>query len=391
MSLRQGRKGAVKRFEWLIKGGRLVDPAADLDANRDVGIAGGRVVAVAPELPASEAEAVWDATGKLVVPGLIDLHTHVYWGGTSLGVEAEPIARRSGTTTFVDAGSAGPGNYAGFQRFIADASPLRFFAFLNVSFAGIFGFSERVMAPECEDLRLLNAEECVEVARKFPESIVGIKVRVGRNAGGNAGLAPLLVALEVAEELGLPVMTHIDFPPPGREEILELLRPGDLLTHCFRPFPNSLVSPQGTARDSVRKARERGVLFDVGHGMGALSFEVAQQMLADGFAPDTVSSDAHVLSVNGPAFDVLVTVSKFLCMGLPLLEALRRVTATPASVLRRPDLGTLQEGAHADVALLALEEGRFVYQDVKGQEMTGSQRLTLQQIFLAGTPWPEEP
>ena len=379
----------MKRIELLLKGGRLIDPAVHLDAEWDVGIAGGRVVAVGPDLDPSEAETVWDVSGQLVVPGLIDLHTHVYWGGTSLGVEAEPIARRSGTTTFVDAGSAGPGNYAGFQRFIADASPLRFFAFLNVSFAGIFGFSEKVMAPECEDLRLLNAEECVAVGRQFPESIVGIKVRVGRNAGGNAGLAPLLVALEAAEELGLPVMTHIDFPPPGREEILALLRPGDILTHCFRPFPNSLVAPDGKARDSVRQARERGVLFDVGHGMGALSFEVAQEMLADGFEPDTVSSDAHVLSVNGPAFDVLVTVSKFLCLGVPLLEALRKVTATPASILRRPDLGTLQEGAQADVALLKLEEGEFLYRDVKGQEMKGTQRLALQQMILAGTPWPE--
>ncbi len=379
----------MTRDKLILRGGRVLDPSQELDALKDVVLAEGRVLKLLePGAPEDSGEE-WDVSGKLLVPGLIDLHTHVYWGATSLGVEAEPLARRSGTTTFVDAGSAGPGNFPGFQRFIVDSSPLRFFAFMNVSYAGIYGFSAKVMAPECEDLRLLHAEECVRVAREFPQTIVGIKVRLGRNAGGIAGLTPLHVALEAAEELDLPIMAHIDFPPPSREEILQNLRPGDVLTHCFRPFPNALVDPKGKTRQSVMQARERGVLFDVGHGMGALSFDVARKMLADGFRPDTISSDAHVLSVNGPAYDVLTTLSKFLCMGMPLLDTLRTATSTPAQVLRQPDLGALRPGAHADLAILQLEEGEFSYRDVHGQEMLGNQRLTLDQVILKGKPWPE--
>ena len=161
---------------------------------------------------AEPATDVRDVAGCLVIPGMIDLHTHVYWGGTSIGVDAEPLARRSGTTTFIDAGTAGPGNCAGFRRHVIEPSPVRILAFLNVSFAGIFAFSRTVMVGEASDLRLLDLHECVRVARENQDLIVGIKVRVGRGAGGSSGIAPLDMALEVAEELDLPLMAHIDHP-----------------------------------------------------------------------------------------------------------------------------------------------------------------------------------
>ena len=263
----------------------------------------------------------------------------------------------SGCTTLVDAGSAGAGNLRGLVRFLVRPSRVRVLAYLNVSFAGIFGFGRRVMVGECADLALLNVEDCVEAARAHAEHVVGIKVRAGRNAGGRSGLAPVRLALEAAEEVGLPVMAHIDHPPPGRDEVLDVLRPGDVLTHCYRGFPNAPVTAAGTVRDTVRRARERGVFFDIGHGMGSFSFAVARAMIAEGFLPDAVSSDVHALCADGPAVDNLVTMTKFLALGLPLEEVVRLATAGPARVLGRPDLGTLAPGAAGDATLLSVEEG----------------------------------
>jgi dihydroorotase len=231
----------------ILRGGRVIDPASGRDETADIAFGDGKVTEIGRDLPASGAEII-DMRGLLVVPGLIDLHTHVYWGGTSLGVEAVEVARQSGTTTFVDAGSAGPGTFHGFRRHVIELSPLRIIPYLNVSFPGIFAVSAAVTVGECADLRLLDPRECVRVIRANRDLIAGVKVRVGRNAGGASGVAPLDIALEVAEETGLPVMAHLDNPPPSRLEVLARLRRGDVLTHCFRPFPNAPVKgSRGTA------------------------------------------------------------------------------------------------------------------------------------------------
>src|SRR5262249_15710406 len=256
------------------------------DETTDIAFGDGKVAAVGHDLPRGE---VVDARGLLVVPGLIDLHTHVYWGGTSLGVDAAEVAQRSGTTTFVDAGSAGPGNFHGFRRHVIEPSPLRIIPYLNISFPGIFALSATVAVGECADLRLLDPRECVRVIAANRDLIAGVKVRVGRNAGGASGAAPLDIALEVAEETGLPVMAHLDNPPPSRLEVLSRLRRGDILTHCFRPFPNAPVEGDGRIREEVLEARRRGVIFDIGHGSGSFGFRTAEAMLAAGFAPDVIS------------------------------------------------------------------------------------------------------
>jgi dihydroorotase len=184
-------------------------------------------------------------------------------------------------------------------------------------------------------------------------------VRVGRNAGGASGVAPLDIALEVAEETGLPVMAHLDNPPPSRLEVLARLRRGDILTHCFRPFPNAPVQGDGQIRDEVLEARRRGVIFDIGHGSGSFGFRTAEAMLAAGFPPDVISSDVHALSIKGPAFDQLVTMSKFLCLGMELIDAIRASTAAPAAALGRSDIGRLEIGAVGDATVLELAEGDF--------------------------------
>jgi dihydroorotase len=374
-------------YDLVIAGGRVIDPAQGLDGPRDVAFQGGKVAAVEPRIEAGAARAVIHAAGKLVVPGLIDLHTHVYWGGTSLSVQPEPVAQRSGATTLVDAGSAGPGNFHGFRAHVIERTPVRILPFLNLSFAGIFAFSKSVMVGECSDVRLLDARECLEVALRHRDLIVGIKVRVGRNTSAGYGVFPLELAIEVAEELDLPVMAHIDFPPPSRKDMLARLRPGDVLTHCYRPFPNAPVV-RGEVRAEMWEARERGVIFDLGHGMGGFGFASTRPMLAAGFFPDVISSDVHILCEHGPAFDLLHTMSKLLCLGMPLGEVIAAATACPAKALRRKDLGTLAPGAAGDAAVLELAEGAFDYVDVMGERLAGDRRLEVAAMVLAGRAWP---
>jgi dihydroorotase len=374
----------------ILRGGRIFDPGRGIDMEADLAFSSSRISGIGGAVDSAEAIEVRPVDGCLVVPGLIDLHTHVYWGGTSLGVDALTVARASGTTTFIDAGSAGAGNYAGFLRHIIEQSRPRVLAFLNISFAGIFGFSRSVMVGECTDMRLLDGSEAIRVAREHPSTIVGIKVRVGRIAGGASGIAPLNQAIEAAEELGLPVMTHIDLPPPNLREIFEYLRPGDILTHCFRPFPNAPIVA-GRVREEVLLAREHGVIFDIGHGMGALSFDTARTMMDQGFFPDVISSDVHTLSVDGPAHNLLVTLSKFLSLGMPLPELIACVTARPAQAVRRSELGTLSVGGIGDATVLAVEEGRFDFFDSTGQKMIGGRRLVCKGCVLAGTFMPLTP
>jgi len=374
-------------MDLILRGGRVIDPAAGIDATCDVGFVDGHVAAVAPRI-AGTARDERDVSGSIVTPGMIDLHTHVYWGGTSIGVEAEPIARRSGTTTFVDAGTAGPGNFPGFRRHIIEASPLRILAYLNVSFAGIFAFSRTVMVGESSDLRLLDLNECVRVARENLDLIVGVKVRVGRGASGSRGIAPLDMALEVADELGLPLMAHIDHPPPSRKEVLQRLRPGDILTHCYRPFPNSLLRSDGGVREEAQLARERGVIFDIGHGAGSFGFKACRGLLAAGFRPDVISSDVHVLNLNGPVFDLLTTLSKFLVLGVELNALVAAVTSAPANAIRRPTLGTLATGSEGDATIVDIEKGAFEFYDTQGERLEGDRRFRLKGMVVGGKWWP---
>ena len=368
-----------------LTGGRVIDPEQGIDAILDVAFKGGVVSAIGPDLgPAHEMR---DVAGQIVTPGLIDLHTHVYWGATSLGVDAEMIARRAGTTTFVDAGSAGAGNFAGLRKFIAEPSTPRILAYLNISFPGIFGFSQNVMVGECEDLRLLDSRECLALAEKNLDLIVGIKARVGARAGGSSGLAPLLLAIEVAEELSLPVMAHIDFPPPGRHEVLAALRPGDILTHCFRPFPNAPITRNNHVRADILEAHERGIIFDVGHGFGGFSFKSGRAMLAAGVMPDVISSDVHVLCVDGPAHDGLAVMSKFMAMGMPLVEVIRATTQNPARAMRRPELGSLKVGTPGDATVLDLRAGRYEHVDVSGEIIVAENRLFNAGMVIGGAWW----
>ena len=368
----------------ILKGGRLIDPAQSFDGIADICFADGRVVQIGTASVPGPSTEVRDIAGLIVTPGLIDFHTHVYWGGTSLGVAVEPVARRSGTTTFVDAGSAGPGNFHGFRRHVIEPSPLRILAYLNISFAGIYAFGPTIMIGECEDPRLLDLRECVRIAEQNRDLVLGVKVRVGMDTSGGMGLAPLDMAIEAAEALDLPVMAHLDSPPPSRREVMDRLRPGDIITHCFRPFPNAPLGPRREVRQEIFEARRRGVIFDLGHGAGSFAFDTARGMLDAGFLPDVLSSDIHSLSVNGPAFDILSIMSKFLCLGVGLNDLIRSATAAAALAMRRSDLGTLTPGSTGDAAILRVEEGEFDFVDTVGERLRGTRRFALHGMVVGG-------
>lgn len=370
------------QHDLILKGGRVIDPSQRHDGVADVAFKDGKVSAFGKDL--SGAKDVRDVSGYIVTPGLIDMHTHVYWGGTSLGIDADAYCRNSGVTTSVDTGSAGPGNWAGFRKHVIEPSQARILAYLHVSFAGIYGFSHRVMVGESCDLRMMAPTDCVEVADANRDLVVGVKVRVGMHASGDQGTAPLDMALQAAEQLGMPLMCHIDHPPPSYEDVLAMLRPGDVLTHAFRPFPNAPCTAQGTVKPAVLAARKRGVLFDIGHGKGSFAFRTARAMLANGFYPDTISSDVHALCIDGPAFDQVTTMSKFLCMGMPLNDVIAASTLNAGMMLKRPEYGSLKVGSLGDATVLSVREGKFDYVDVVGEHLIGDRRIVAEGVALKG-------
>ena len=377
----------MSTYDLLLTGGHLIDPSQKIDSIKDVGFKDGRVVEVEDELDHALARKVYDISDNIITPGLIDLHTHIYWGGTSIGIDPTDYARRCGTTTMIDAGTVGAGNFEGFHEHIIKPTRPRILAYLNISFAGIFAFGDTVMVGESEDVRLLHPRACLNVANLNKDFLVGIKVRVGARASGSMGHAPLDIALEVAEEAGLPVMCHLDWPPPSPIEVINRLREGDVLTHCFRPFPAAPARSDGRIREEILEARERGVIFDIGHGVGSFGFETAETMLNAGFLPDAISSDVHSLSIKGPAYDQLVTLSKFLHLGMSITDIIAASTTGPARAIRRPDLGTLSPGSIGDATILSIEKGEFLFTDSLGHTRSGEKKFTLKGIVLDGEMW----
>ncbi len=374
----------VYRYDLVVRGGRVIDPRSKRDGVADIAIANGRIAAIEDSLPGVEGMRSIDARGLLVVPGLIDLHTHIYHKATAYGVDPEPVARRSGAVTLVDAGSAGYGNFAGLRDFVFASSQFRLLAYVNISYPGIFAFDRNYSFGEASIHELLSVDHCVAAVEANREIVVGVKVRLGPGTSGDIGLLALERALEAAERTGLPLMTHIGKPPPSYGEIVSRLRPGDVLTHCYRPAPNAPVDEKGLVLPALRDARERGVLFDIGHGMGAFGFQSAEEAIADGFPPDIISSDVHALCVDGPAFDLLHTMSKLLNCGLDLPQVVAMASENPARAMRRTDLGHLSVGGPADISLLEQIERRFVFTDVQGQTREGAMLLGARGSLIGG-------
>lgn len=346
----RARSGEVSAgFELVVRGGEVIDPASGRRGHLDLAIADGRIAALASRIE-PEGAAVIDARGCLVTPGLVDLHTHIYAGGGFWSLRPEPVAWRSGVTCFVDAGSAGAYNAGALLDQIA-ASPLCLAAFLNIASRGLVTETgEARSAVDCD------ASLCAEVVGTHPGALIGIKSRLDRHAVGQAGLEPLRRARLAARAAGVPVMVHIGGGPPEIDEVLDLLDPGDLVTHAFTGQSMALVNGNGLLRQSALAARARGVLFDLGHGSGAFSYAIAEQMAAQGVWPDVISSDLHLRSVLGPGFDLPTCASKLLCLGMPLEQVIAAMTVVPAKIANKSDQwGALAPGRRADVALFRLE------------------------------------
>jgi dihydroorotase len=366
-----------------ILGGTLLDPSQGVDGASDVAIRAGRVVAVEQRIAPELCRTVVDARDRLVVPGLIDAHVHVFEGVSHYGIDADSTCLAKGVTTVIDAGSAGADTFDGFRKYIIERSATRIFAQLNISTMGMI--SRRI--GELDDIRWASVAKTVESIERHRDVVLGVKVRLTREelVGAEAGLRPLLLAREAADTSGTRLMVH-----PQRawaaslDEVLAVLGDGDILTHTYHGLENGILDGNGRIRPAVGEARQRGVAFDVGHGEGSFDWRVCEAALDQGFLPTTISSDLHRYNVAGPVHDLVTTVSKFLLLGLPLAQALAMVTVNPARLIGRTDLGSLRLGAIGDAVVLQLQEGRFDFMDSNGAIRSGQQRLAIQTVIKDG-------
>jgi len=377
---------AEDRFDLVIRGGEVIDPSAGLRGKRDVGIRWGRVVALEAGIAAERAAQSIDATGKLVLPGLVDLHAHVYPQASALGLPADELVPFTATTTYVSAGDAGANNFSAFKHYIIAQSRSRIFAFVHISSIGLAGF------PVGEELNLdyLDVEAAARTVAENADVAIGVKVRISKNVVGANALEPLKRALAAAERAGggARVMCHIGDAPGDLTQLLELLRPGDVLTHTYSGAGNNTVQ-DGRLLPAALAAKKRGVIIDVGHGGGSFDYTVAEPAIAQGLTPDTISSDIHAVSGNTPGMPYLPWVmSKFLNLGLSLEEVVAMATVNPARVIGRVDkLGTLQVGAPADVAIVELVEAPVNFVDTRKNTRQGSRWLKPVQTVRAGRPF----
>ena len=374
-------------FDLLIKGGDVVDPGSGKQGRLDVAITRNRIAAVEADIPATAAARVIDATGQYVTPGLIDLHTHVYHNVTYWGIQADPVAARSGVTTWLDVGSAGAFNLMGFREWIAKPAAARLYALLNISTIGLTASTW-----ELANLNYCDVDLCVKLANLNRDLVLGVKVRIDRNTTSGTGLEPLRRGIAAAQQLEQPVMVHIGYGPPTITEVLPFLRPGDILTHCFTGGDMRIMDNQGKLLDDAKRVWDAGVIMDVGHGGGSFSFEVGEKMIEQGYLPDVISSDIHQHSVNGPLFDLPTCLSKFMAIGMSFAEVIRAATIRPAQVMGMADeIGTLKVGALADVALFTLETGEFPLYDVHMATRTGSQLIRNTLTLVNGRELPRVP
>jgi dihydroorotase len=352
----------------LIRGGRVIDPASGYDAMADVALRNGQVEAIGHGLPTDGFD-VFDATGALVVPGLVDLHTHAYWGGALLGVNADKIGPRSGVTTWVDCGTSGAATFEGFYHHVIKPSRLRILPFINLSYIGLTAAGNLAIdVGELHDWRFADLRELKRIKQDFGDQIVGVKLRASNNACGENGPMLLPLAREAADMLDVPLMIHVGVAPPTIDEVMPYLHKGDILTHIYNfSIGGCVLDAKGRLRASVEAAMARGVLMDVGHGGGSFSFRVAELAMAQGLLPDAISTDLHAHNIDGPVFDLPNVMAKFMVLGLDLKTVLRLTTSSPANAVRRGDLGRLQVGGPADVAVFRLGNGLRQLQDSEGQ------------------------
>lgn len=364
-----------------MKNGIVTDPSTASQSRADIGVRNGVIEEVTKEISEREASLTIDAKGKMVLPGLVDLHVHVFEGVSHYGINADQYCLKSGATTVLDAGSAGADTFYGFRRYVVDVSETRIFAMLNISSMGMIS----PVVGELEEIRFADVQKAVRVCEKNRDVIMGIKVRLSKHLVGNNGLLPLKKAKEASEATGRPVMVHVGDTPGPLGEILNEMGKGDVLTHCFTGLPNGIIDSRGEVIAEARSAVERGVILDVGHGQGSFSFEIARKAIQQGVEPKTISSDLHTYNINGPVFDLFTTASKFMHLGLPMNRVLEKITSIPATFLGLQDqVGTVRTGAFADLVLVELERGEFLFEDSYKNKETAKERMRPLMVMKGG-------
>lgn len=361
------RASSAPSLDLLIRGGLTFDPTSGRWARLDVGVRGTHIELVEEGIDDAASAVVVDVGGSLVVPGLVDLHVHAYPGATHWGLDADAASLPHGVVAYVDAGSAGAYTFAGLADRLR-SSRLDARAFLNIAGGGLAMPHGELLAPEAVDV-----EAAIRVARAYPDLVVGFKLRASPNTVGENAAACLRAVRRAADELDLRVMVHVSEAPPSLDVVLDHLREGDLLTHCFTPYDNGVVDRDGRPRTEVLAALDRGVGLDLGHGSGSFSFPKAEAWAANDLPPPIVSTDLHAASVLGPAFDACTVASKMLAAGFDLESVLRAATSVPGAWLGRES--RLAPGAPADLAVVALDETPWIAWDSRGVEREGAKRL----------------
>ena len=384
--------GPNDKFDLVIKGGEVLDPSQRLRAKRDIGMRFGRIEALEADIPAARANRVLNAAGRVVVPGLIDLHSHVFT--TGIGIPADELAPYQGTTTMVSAGDAGASTFATYRRAMTAQSRTRLYAFVHIANIGLSAFP----VGELFNIDFAQTDVAARTVAENADLAIGIKVRMSQNVIGKHGIEPLKRAVKACEIAGdgARVMCHIG----GVEtvelmtQILDTLREGDILTHCFSGAQNDAgqftnIVQNGKLLPAAHAAKRRGVLFDIGHGGGSFDFTVAEAAMQQGCMPDTISSDIHVFSGNSPGMPYLTWVmSKFMALGFTLEQVVQMATAAPARIINRlPKLGTLQVGAPADATLVEVAQGPVEFVDTRNNKRSGKAYIKPIQAVLAGVPF----
>ena len=377
-----GAPSAAEAYDLVIQRGHVVDPKNGVDDVRDVAVKDGKIAKVAKRIDAAAAKQTVDASGEYVTPGLIDLHAHLFAGPESEyrngwhGVAPDGFTFRAGVTTAVDAGSSGAKSFDLFKKNVIDRSETRVLAFLNIVGEGMAGGKYE------QDLKDMDAGPAAAKAKQHPGTIVGIKTAHYEGPEWT----PVENSVKAGNEADVPVMVDFGANRPERpldQLLTEKLRPGDIYSHAYSGLRGEL-GPDGKLNPGMQKGRDRGVLFDVGHGGGSFAWDVAVPGMKQGFAPDTISTDLHITSMNAGMKDQSNVMSKFLTLGMPLKDVVNASTWAPAQSIKRPDLGNLSEGAPADIAVFKLEKGKFGFADSFGYRLDGKEKLSTELTVRAG-------
>ncbi len=371
-------------YDLVIRGGTVVDPSQGINGRADVAIADGVVREVAPGIRTA-ARRDLDASGLIVTPGLVDIHIHAYQHVSHYGIDPDQTCLATGVTTAVDAGTAGRCIWPGLRHYVLDRCRTRTYAFLHISGMGMLTDS----VGEGQDLRWLDVAAADAIASENRDRVLGIKVRQDVNRVGDSGVEPLRRAVLAGERLNLPVMVHIGKTPAPLAELAGMMRPGDIITHCFHGWEEGVLDENGTVIPELRRAAQRGIIFDVGHGAGSFSFPVTEAALAQDFLPDTISTDLHTYSLNGPVYDLPSVMAKFQLMGLSLEEVVRKTTVDAArAVGLSHQAGSLAEGRPADVTVLQEISGDFRFDDCFGNARHAQRTLVPRWVVLGGEVLP---